>query len=222
MTVFTTDFTVARRNMVESQLRPAAILDARVLAAAGATPREIFTPKQLQALAYGENQLPLSPGRAMLAPLSIAVLLQAAEIKPGDVVLVVGAGDGYMGALAARLAGTVIGLECDAALAAQATEQLNACNSDNIAIVTGDLNAGYAKQAPYDVILLNGAVETGIAPLLAQLRDGGRLACVEFENGLGRARIYRRDGESAAGRTVRDLAAPVLPGFEKAAAFSFG
>jgi len=216
------NFTTARRNMVENQLRPDAISDARLLSAAGSVPREYFAPADARALAYGEAQLGVAPGRYMLSPLCAAILLQAAEIAPGDVALVVGAGDGYMGALAARLAGTVIGLESDPVLLARATDQLNRCGIDNIALVGGDLAAGYARQAPYDVIVLNGATETGVAMLLAQLRDGGRLVCIEYENTVGRARVYRRDGGAVAGRTVRDLAAPVLPGFEKSAAFSFG
>lgn len=215
------DFTTARRNMVENQLRPAAILDARLLAAFGAVPREVFAPKDAQALAYGETMLRIAADRYMMAPLCLAVLLQAAEIAPGDVVLIVGAGDGYLAALAARLAGTVIGLESDPALAASASDKLNDAGIDNFAMITGDLPAGCAKQAPYDVIIVNGAVQTGITPLISQLRQGGRLACVEYENGVGRARLYLGDDGSAAGRTVRDISAPVLPGFEKAAAFSF-
>lgn len=215
------DFTTARRNMVENQLRPAAILDARLLAAFGAVPREVFAPKDAQALAYGETMLRIAADRYMMAPLCLAVLLQAAEIAPGDVVLIVGAGDGYLAALAARLAGTVIGLESDPALAASASDKLNDAGIDNFAMITGDLPAGCAKQAPYDVIIVNGAVQTGITPLISQLRQGGRLACVEYENGVGRARLYLGDDDSAAGRTVRDISAPVLPGFEKAAAFSF-
>lgn len=208
--------------MVENQLRPAAISDARILAAAGAVQREIFVPKEMLPLAYSEMTIPIGANRYMLNPLSSAVLLEAAEIGPDDIVLVVAAGDGFLAALTARLAGTVIGLESDPALAARATDKLNDCGVDNFAMVTGDLAAGYPKQAPYDVILLNGAAETGIAPLIAQLRPGGRLACVEYENGVGHARVYRRDANSAAGRTVRDLCAPILPGFEKAAAFNFG
>lgn len=217
-----TDFTTARRNMVESQLRADAILDPRLLAAAGSVPRERFLAREAQALGYGDAAVCIAPGRYLLAPLCTGVLLQAAEIKATDVILVVGAGDGYMGALAARLGGTVIGLESDPALSARAADQLNECGIDNIALVSGDLPAGCARQAPYDVIILNGATETGVGTLLAQLRDGGRLVCVEYENGVGRARIYRRDGDASAGRTIRDLAAPVLPGFERAAAFSFG
>jgi protein-L-isoaspartate(D-aspartate) O-methyltransferase len=217
-----TDFTAARRNMVESQLRANAITDPRLLAAANAVPRERFLGGAAKMMAYGEAAHPIAPGRYMLAPLCTAVLLQAAAIKANDVVLVVGAGDGYMGALAASLGGTVIGLESDAALMANAATRLNECGIDNMALVSGALNAGYTKQAPYDVIIINGATETGVAPLLAQLRDGGRLVCVQLENGVGRARLYRRDGDATAGRTVRDIPAPMLPGFEQAPAFSFG
>ncbi|MDO9459938.1 MAG: protein-L-isoaspartate O-methyltransferase [Alphaproteobacteria bacterium] len=216
-----TNFTTARRNLVESQLRASAILEPRLLAAAGSVPREHFLAKELQALAYGETHIPIAPGRYMLAPLCQGVLLQAAEIKADDAILVVGAGDGYMGALAAKLGGVVIGLESDPALSARAADLLTEYGIDNIALVEGDLAAGCAKQAPYDVIVLNGATQTGVESLLAQLNDGGRLVCVEYENGVGRARIYRRDGDACAGRTVRDLSAPLLPGFERAAAFSF-
>ncbi len=217
-----TDFTMARRNMVENQLRPAAILDAQLLAAFDAVPREVFAPKEVQALAYVETALQIAADRYLLAPLCLAVLLQAAEIAAGDVVLIIGAGDGYLAALAARLAGTVIGLESDPALAVRASDRLNDAGIDNFAMVTGDLTAGCVKQAPYDVIIMNGAAQTGLTPLIGQLRQGGRLACVEYENGVGRARLYRGDDASAAGRTVRDLSAPILPGFEKSAAFSFG
>lgn len=216
------DFTKARRNMVESQLRANAVIEPRLLAAAGAVPREKFLTGEAQALAYGEAAIRIAPGRYMLAPLCAAILLQAAAIRNNEVVLVVGAGDGYMGALAASLGGTVIGLESDAALSPRATGQLNECGIDNIALVGGEMRAGYVKQAPYNVIILNGASETGVGTLLAQLGDGGRLVCVEMENGVGRARLYRRDGETTAGRIIRDIPAPVLPGFEKVPAFSFG
>ncbi len=216
-----TDFAIARRNMVDCQLRPAAITHSRLLAILASLPRENFLSKQNRANAYGEAPILIAPGRYMLGPLSVAVLLQEAEIRPSDVVLVAGAGDGYMVAVTARLADTVIGLESDSALAARAAEQLNEAGIDNIALVSGALTAGYPKQAPYDVIVLNGAVEQGIEPLLAQLKDGGRLVCVEYIQGIGRARLYRRDGGVTAGRTVRDLAAPLLPGFERAVSFHF-
>ncbi|MFZ5834170.1 MAG: protein-L-isoaspartate O-methyltransferase family protein [Pseudomonadota bacterium] len=216
------NYTTVRQNMVENQLRPAAILDARLLQAFQSVPREIFLPKAAAALAYSETAQPIGAGRFMLAPLCAAILLQTAEITANDVVLVIGAGDGYMGAIAARLAGTVIGVECDAALLASATAQLNAAGVDNIALLSAELPAGCPKQAPYDVIILNGATQVSIDPLLRQLRQGGRLVCIEYENAVGRARIYRRDGDSFAGRTVRDCTAPVLPGFEQLPAFSFG
>jgi len=216
------DFTKARRNMVESQLRANAVLEPGLLAAAGSVPREKFLTGEARLLAYGEAAIRIAPGRYMLAPLCAAILLQAAVIQDNDVVLVVGAGDGYMGALAALLGGTVIGLESDAALSASATSQLNECGIDNIALVNGEMRTGYAKQGPYNVIIVNGATETGVGALLPQLCEGGRLVCVEIENGVGRARLYRRDGEATAGRTIRDIPAPVLPGFEQVPAFSFG
>nr|ART36791.1 D432 [uncultured bacterium] len=215
------DFTLARRNMLESQLRSAAVTEPRLIAAMGSIPRERFLPEKARALAYGEQALSIAPGRYMLAPLCLGVLLQAAEIKASEVVLVVGAGDGYAGAIVAKLAGTVIGLESDATLFQRAVDALSDLGIDNIALVNGPLTAGYPRQAPYNVIVVNGAVQTGLDPLTAQLSDGGRLVCVEYENSIGRARIYRRDAGVVAGRTVRDLNAALLPGFERTAAFSF-
>lgn len=215
------DFALARRNMLECQLRSAAITEPRLMAALAAMPRERFLPKEKHALAYGENPVSIAPGRYLLAPLSLGVLLLAAEIKSSDVVLVIGAGDGYMAAITAKLTDTVIAVESDPALAASAAAALNGLDIDNVALVSGPLPEGYAKQAPYHVIVVNGAIEAGLDRLTSQLANGGRLVCVEYDKGIGRARIYRRDDGALAARTVRDLNAPILPGFEKAPVFSF-
>lgn len=215
------DYATARQNMVESQLRPAGIMDARLLRAAAEIPREIFLDPTAQSTAYSEAAISIAPGRFMLSPLSICWLLQGAAISQSDVVLVVGAGDGYMAALAARLASTVIGLECDKALAARAAAQFARLGLDNIAMIEGSLTAGDATQAPFDAVIVNGAVEAGLDPLTAQLANGGRLACVENENGAGQARIYRREADTVSSRSIRNISAPPLPGFARDKAFTF-
>ncbi|HAK62270.1 MAG TPA: protein-L-isoaspartate O-methyltransferase [Alphaproteobacteria bacterium] len=215
------DYAAARQNMVESQLRPAGISEATLLRAAAEIPREIFLEPEVRSTAYSEAAVCIAPGRFMLSPLSACWLLQGASIGQNEVVLVVGAGDGYMAALAAKLASTVIGLECDSALAARAALLFTQLGLDNIAMIEGELAAGDARQAPFDVIIVNGAVEAGLDPLTAQLSDGGRLVCVENENGAGQARLYRRDGDSVSSRPIRNISAPLLTGFAKAKAFSF-
>lgn len=215
------DTAAARQNMVESQLRPAGISDSRLLRAAGGIPREIFLEPAAQSIAYSEAAICFAPGRFMLSPLSACWLLQGAAIRQNEAVLVIGAGDGYMAALAAKLAGTVIGLECDKALAAHAAALFVRLNLDNIAMIEGPLNAGVPGQAPFDVVIVNGAVEAGLELLTAQLADGGRLACVENENGAGQARIYLRDAGTVSSRSIRNISAPLLTGFARAKAFSF-
>lgn len=216
-----TNYALARRNMVDCQIRPTDVTDPRILAAVGTVPRECFVPEMKRGMAYGEGHIEIAPHRYLLDPLTFCVLLKAAEIKSEEVVLIIGGGDGYSGAVVSRLADAVLSLESDAALLTQAGQQLDALGVDTVAMLSGPLAAGYPSQAPYDVILVNGAIASGVAPLAGQLRDGGRLVCVEFDRDVGQARLYRRDGNAVAGRTVCDLSAPVLPGFEPVVSFQF-
>ena len=212
---------LARRNMVDCQIRPADVTDPRIISAMGSVLRELFVPEDKRSTAYGEGHIEIAPHRYLLDPLTFCVLLKAAEIKSEEVVLIIGGGDGYSGAVISRLADAVLSLESDAVLAANAAGQLDSLGVDTIAMLTGPLAAGYSKQAPYDVIFVNGAVACNISTLTGQLRDGGRLVCVEYEGSVGRVILYRRDGNSVAGRPVRDLGAPILPGFEKTPSFQF-
>lgn len=216
-----TDSVIARRNMLDCQIRPADIANPRLLAAMGAVPRELFVPAARRALAYAQGHVQIAPGRYLLDPLTFGSLLKAAGIKPNEVVLIIGGGDGYSGAVISRLAEAVLSLECDPELLAAAARQLDAAGVDTVAMLSGPLTSGYPDQAPYDVILVNGAIERGLERLTSQLRDGGRLVCVEYDHGVGHLRLYRRDNGSVSGRTAGDLSAPVLPGFEKVAGFQF-
>jgi protein-L-isoaspartate(D-aspartate) O-methyltransferase len=219
------DFAQARRMMVEGQVRTSDVTDLALIDAMLAVPREHFVPAAQAGLAYLDLDLPVggAPGhgsRRMLKPMVLAKLIQAAELEPGDVVLDVACATGYAAAVLARLAARVTALEDDAALAAAARRALFDLALSNVTVVTGPLTAGWPAGAPYDVILLEGATEIAPRSVFAQLRDGGRLLCVEGRN-PGKAMMYRSVGGDITGRQVFDAAAPLLPGFAAPPAFVF-
>jgi protein-L-isoaspartate(D-aspartate) O-methyltransferase len=185
--------------------------------------REQFVPAARRAIAYLDIDVPVGDkgARALLKPMVLARLLQAAGIREGDRVLDVGCATGYSAAVLARLAAAVVALEEDTALARTAGETLAASGVSNVSVVSGPLHAGFAQDAPYDVIVMEGASEVVPAALLAQLKDGGRLVAVIGSGPMGKATIYRAAGGGATGQTLFDASAPLLPGFAKPAAFVF-
>jgi protein-L-isoaspartate(D-aspartate) O-methyltransferase len=150
----------------------------------------------------------------------LAKLVQLLDIGPGCIALDVGTGTGYSAALLARLARTVVALECDADLAAQAQRALSEQSVDNVIVRQGSLIDGAKAEAPFDAILLNGAVPEIPAALLAQLKDGGRLAAIVAAGQRSQAMLWQRTGETCDGRAIFDAAAALLPGFEKKAEFA--
>jgi len=214
------DFAQARRTMVDCQVRTSDVTDLRVIAAMLDVPRERFVPAARRAIAYLDRDVPVTDaGRALLKPMVLGKLLQAAGITAAERVLDVGCATGYSSAVLARLAARVLALEEEAALAASAGDALAA--SGNVAVVTGPLAAGWPNEAPYDVILLQGASEVAPDSLLAQLADGGRLLAVIGSGPMGKATIYRKAGKHVTAQPLFDAAAPLLPGFAQAAAFVF-
>ena len=217
-----TDFAPVRHNMVESQLRPNAITDSRLIAAFEALPRERFVGPELAEVAYLDRSLPLGGGRHLLEPLVLATMLQALTISEADVVLDIGCGTGYSTAVMSKLAATVVALESDATLAARADENLTALGVDNAVVVAGELAEGYPSQAPFDVIFIGGAVPEIPAALSAQLVDGGRLCAVLADDaGNMRARLSIRTGDKLDHRAISDAVAPEMPGFAVPAGFVF-
>jgi protein-L-isoaspartate(D-aspartate) O-methyltransferase len=219
------DFAQARRMMVEGQVRTSDVTDLALIDAMLAVPRERFVPADQMELAYLDLDLPVgqSPGRGsrrLLKPMVLAKLIQAAELQLEDVVLDVACATGYSAAVLARLAARVTALEEDAGLAAIAKKALSELAPSNVTVVSGPLTAGWPAGAPYDVILLEGATEIVPRSLFPQLRDGGRLLCVEGRN-PGKAILYRSVAGDVTGRPIFDAAAPLLPGFVEPPAFVF-
>lgn len=216
------DYAVARNNMVESQIRTNRVTDPRIIGAMAELPREAFLPRNLRGIAYVDEDIPLGSGRHLMEPLILARLLQHAEIRDSDVVLDIGAGVGYDAAVISRLASTVIGIESDGALVAQANKTLADLGVDNVVLVEGPLQAGYPRQAPYDVIVLGGAVETVSDDIIRQLAPGGRLVGVVMRPGEpGRAMLFLRVGDVVNRRILLDATTGRLPGFAREPGFVF-
>ncbi|MBX3447238.1 MAG: protein-L-isoaspartate O-methyltransferase [Parvibaculaceae bacterium] len=219
-----TDFAAARLNMVESQVRVNAVTDDRVIAAMSAVPRERFVPVSRQGLAYMDEDIRISdgpPARFLMEPRVFAKLAQLAAITADDLVLDIGCGTGYSTAVLSRLAGTVVALESDENLAAQAGATLSDLGVDNAVVVAGPLSGGHAKQAPYDVIFINGMVSAVPEALQKQLRENGRLVTVVGDGVSGRARLYLKAGGGFGGRDAFDANIRFLPGFEPVESFVF-
>ncbi|MEZ5892079.1 MAG: protein-L-isoaspartate O-methyltransferase [Parvularculaceae bacterium] len=216
------DFKTARRRMVESQVRTNDVTDLRLQTALEETPREAFLPPALRNQAYVEREIAYAPGRVLLTARDFAKLLAAAEPQPGDLALIVAAGAGYSAAVLARLVEMAVAVESDAALAAQAQETLNTLDVGNAAVLHAAAAAGAPKQGPYDLIVIDGGIEKRPDALLAQLKEGGRLAAIQRIGGVFRGVVYRRSGDAFACAEKFDATTrTVLPGFAAEKAFVF-
>jgi protein-L-isoaspartate(D-aspartate) O-methyltransferase len=207
-----------RRAMVASQLRTTGVNDPRVLAAMSAVPRERFVPVDRIAGAYADALVALGGGRQLNTPMALGRLLTEVAPEESEKALLIGAATGYAAAVLARLVGSVTAVEEDAALAATAREALA---GSGVTLIEGPLAKGHKSGAPYDFILIDGAVETIPDALIDQLADGGRLASALLENGVTRLAIGRRAGTGFGMVAVSDAAAAILPGFARPRTFTF-
>ena len=214
------EFSTRRVMMVDTQVRPSDVTKFPIIDAMLSVPRETFVPDDKREAAYVGENLALTPGRVVLEARTLAKLLDALDVQPGELVLDVGCGLGYSAAVIARLAETVVAVEEDAALAADAQRILSEEGVDNAVLVTGALTEGAAKCAPYDVITLEGGVEVMPETLLAQLKDGGRIGAIFMDGAVGTAKVgYKIDGKMT-WRAAFNAAAPVMPGFRKPQRFT--
>lgn len=218
-----TDFVLARRNMVDGQLRPNRVTNAQLLAAIGDLPRERFLPAGLQSIAYADDDVPLGKGRFLMEPMVLARLIQTLQPLPEDKALVVASGVGYGAALLARLVKEVVAVEADAALAGSAEQTIRSLGIANVRQVVGRMEEGCPSQASYDVILIEGGVQEVPPAILAQLAEGGRLGTVIAAptGRLGVAQLIVKDGGVTSGRPLFDAGTPPLPGFAAPPRFTF-
>lgn len=214
------EFAAARENMVESQVRPNGITDHRIIDAMAKLPREDFVPAELRAVAYAGENLPVAPGRYLPDAMAFARLLQLAEVKPDDNVLLVGAGAGYGAAVVARIASRVVALEQDAGLLAVARAQL--AGLGNVTVAEGALTDGWKAGGPYDVVLFEGRVGEVPQTIFAQVKDGGRVVAAVGEGAVAKAHLWNCAGDPPALRLAFDVSVAALPGFaRKRPAFVF-
>lgn len=209
------DFAVARRAMVDSQLRPQAVTDARVVAAMAVVPRESFLPTAQHASAYVDRMVPLGEGRGLSPPASLGRLLTLLAPRPGERALVVGSATGYAAAVLAEIGLDVTALESDAALANQAP----ACAG--VRTRSGDMTQGAPDGAPYDLILVDGEIEQLPDALIAQLGVGGRLGAALVEGGVARLVSGTRSVQGFGLKSHADAAMAPLPGFARPTIFTF-
>jgi protein-L-isoaspartate(D-aspartate) O-methyltransferase len=222
-------FSIARQKMVDGQVRPRDVTDPRIIDAMLAVPREAFVPQNKRALAYLDIDLDVSDAtfakRFLIKPVVTAKMLQAADIKDTDNVLVVGCATGYAAAVVARLAGQVTATESDSSLdptmVARAKDVLAELGIGNVTVRAADPTEGEAANAPYDVIVLNGATEVTPDRLYRQLKDGGRLVGVFAMTQPQRAMIVTHSHADFGMRALFDAAVPVLPGLGRVPAFVF-
>ena len=201
-------------------MRPSDVTKFPIIDALLHVPREDFVPDAKREAAYIGENIEIGGGRVMLEPRTLAKMLEAADIQPDDVVLDLGCGLGYSTAILARLADFVVAVEDDAGLADEAQALLSAQGVDNAAVFEGPLAEGAAKNGPYDVVLLQGAVEQIPAALLEQVKEGGRIVAIFAEGALGVVRIGRKIDGVLNWRMSFNAGAPVLAGFTSQATFT--
>jgi protein-L-isoaspartate(D-aspartate) O-methyltransferase len=208
------DYTAARQAMVDSQLRPQGVSDPLVVSAMASVPRELFVPEEFRPLAYSDRSVPLGGGRKLSPADATGLLLTSLAPRPGQKALVVGAGTGYSAALLSEIGVDVVALDSDPALLSVAAER-------GLMTVQGPLEAGHAKDAPFDLILIDGAVDHVPDELIGQLRDGGLIGYAAIDRGVTRLAVGRKSGGSLGMRTIADSAVDPLPGFTRPRAFTF-
>ena len=216
-------FASRRRNMVESQLRTNKVTDQRVIMAFENVPRENFISPEMKGLAYIDEDLVLGRGRFILEPMVLARLLQALDLTGGQTILDIAAGCGYSTTLLSHLGQSVVGIESDEELATAAQDNLINHSVDNGVILNADHISGYPSEAPYDAIIIEGAVAHVPDAILNQLSDNGRLVTVirDTDKTPGKATIFRRSSRGFSSTVLFDAQTPILDEFALKAQFVF-
>ena len=214
-----TEFAEQRRMMVDTQVRPSDVTKFPIIDAMLSVERADFVPVARRGTAYADGPVDLGQGRSLLEPRVLAKMLDALDLQPTEFVLTVGAGLGYTAALLARLTEAVVAVEEDSGLAEEAQRLLSDANADNVAIVDGSLAEGAAQMGPFDVVLVDGAVEAIPTALTQQVKNGGRIAAIFMEGALGVCRIGYKSDDGITWRDAFNATAEILPGFFHARSF---
>jgi len=215
------EFSVARQNMIESQIRPNGITCLALVSALASVERENFVDENYRSIAYLGEDLPIGSsenGRFLLEPMVLGRLLQVAEIKPTDLVLDIGPGSGYSSAVIAQMAESVLGVEQDPELCELSSEKLLDMGVTNAVVICGEHAKGSSKEAPFDVIVINGRVREVPESLIQQLAENGRLVAVIGEKNNAKIILIKKQGQKLSRHAAFDAAAPLLNGFEPASA----
>jgi protein-L-isoaspartate(D-aspartate) O-methyltransferase len=208
------DYAAARAAMVENQLRPQGVTDPLVLDAMGRVPREAFLPPETRPLAYVDRAVLMGEGRFLPAPAVLGSLLTQMLCVRGQRALVIGAGTGYSAAILQGMGLAVTALESAPGLAGEA-------RAHDIDVVEGPLDAGWKMAAPYDQILIDGAVEYIPDAIVEQLADGGRIGTALLDRGITRLIVGRKAGGGFGYLSLSDAGVPALPGFARPRTFTF-
>lgn len=214
------DFQARRTMMVDTQIRPSDVTKFPIIDAMLCVPREAFVPSDRIEAAYVGENMDVGSGRVMLEPRTLAKMLDALDILPSELVLDIGCGLGYSSAVIGHMAQAVVGLEADETMAEEAQGLLAEAGADGVAVHCGPLTDGAAQFGPFDVICIQGGVEDVPEALAAQLKEGGRMACLFMEGALGAVKIGYKQAGTISWRFAFNASAPVLDGFEKKAEFA--
>ena len=219
-----TDFELARKNMVDCQIRPSSVVNPVLLKSFEDIPREIFVPEKLQHIAYSDENIDIGQGRFLMEPATHAKLLQEANLKENDIVLDVGVGSGYSSAILSSNVSTVISLEVNKRQMDKATRLWSELDLCNIALVESSLNNGESKHAPYSLIVINGAVPEVPQIILDQLADNGRLVTIikSPKQTIGKATIFAKDSHGhISSEPLFEAGVPYIKGFDTKTSFQF-
>ncbi|MFM9851669.1 MAG: protein-L-isoaspartate O-methyltransferase family protein [Sphingomonadaceae bacterium] len=208
-----------RAAMVASQLRTNAVTDPRIIDAFASVPRHDFVPANRAAVSYTDVPVPLGEGRWLNPPVATARILMEARIQPSDHVLLVGSATGYCAALIATLGASVVAVEESSHLCALIPPAVLA--DEKIVFVTGALAVGHSLNGPYDVIIIDGAIETLPQAIVDQCKNSGRLITAVIEGQLSRLSIGHKSGGAMSLKPFLDCQSIILPGFAKAREFVF-
>ena len=208
------DYSAARQAMVDSQLRPQGVNDPAVIAAMGKVARERFVPEQARPLAYADRAIPIGGGRHLAAPTTLGMLLTALAPRPGERALVVAAAGGYSAAVLAEIGVDVVAVE-------SAPELATLARDNGADIIEGQLEAGHKAGAPYDLVLIDGAVEHVPDAIVDQIAEGGRIGLALVDRGVTRLMHGRKAGGGLGLHSISDAGVPALPGFQRPRAFTF-